>query len=103
LRPGLLESIYETCLCYELKKAGLHFQRQIYVPIKYDEIILESALKLDVIVEDLVIVELKAVDEMNPVYKSQLLSHMKLLEKRLGYLINFNVPLIKQGISRLIL
>lgn len=101
--PGLLESVYETCLCYELNKAGLKFERQKYVPIKYEDIILESALRLDIIVEDLVIIELKAVEEMNPVYKCQLLSHMKLLEKRLGYLINFNVSLIKYGIKRLIL
>lgn len=103
LGPGLLESVYETCFCYELSKAGLNYKRQVWVPINYDDRVLESALKLDVIVEDLVICELKAVDDMNPVYKAQLLSHMKLMKKRLGYLINFNVPVIKKGIDRIIL
>jgi GxxExxY protein len=103
LGPGLLESVYETCFCHELTKAGLNYKRQVYVPITYDDVVLESALRLDVFVEDLVICELKATEDMNPVFKAQLLSHMKLMEKRLGYLINFNVPVMKNGIKRMIL
>lgn len=81
----------------------MNYQRQVDIPIVYDDITFEEGLRLDVLVEDLVIVELKAVDEMNPVYQAQILSYLKLTGKRLGYLINFNVPLIKNGIKRLIL
>ena len=103
LGPGLLEKVYEVCFCHELSKRGLKFQRQIDFPITYDGIVFEEGLRLDVLVEDLVICELKAKDETNAVWKAQLLSHLKLLDKRLGSLINFNVPLIKDGINRLIL
>lgn len=103
LGPGLLEKVYETCLCHELLKKGFSIKRQLDIPIVYDGITFEEGLRLDVLVEDLVICELKAVDEINPVWTAQLLSHLKLTGKRLGYLINFNVPLIKQGIKRLIL
>ena len=103
LGPGLLEKVYEVCFCYELKKLGMSYQKQVDIPIVYDNITFEEGLRLDVLVEDLVIVELKAVDEMNPVYQAQILSYLKLTGKRLGYLINFNVPLIKDGIKRLIL
>ena len=103
LGPGLLEKVFEVCFCHELSKRGLKFQRQIDFPITYDGIVFEEGLRLDVLVEDLVICELKAKDEINAVWKAQLLSHLKLLDKRLGFLINFNVPLIKDGINRLIL
>ncbi len=103
LGPGLLEKVYEVCFCYELKKLGMNYQRQVDIPIVYDNITFEEGLRLDVLVEELVVVELKAVDEMNPVYQAQILSYLKLTGKRLGYLINFNVPLIKDGIKRLIL
>lgn len=103
LGPGLLEKVYEVCFCYELKKFGMNYQKQVDIPIVYDNITFEEGLRLDVLVEDLVIVELKAVDEMNPVYQAQILSYLKLTGKRLGYLINFNIPLIKDGIKRLIL
>jgi len=103
LGPGLLEKIYETCFCHELSKRGLKFQRQVDIPIKYDGITFEEGLRLDVLVEELVICELKAVDEVNPVWQAQLLSHLKLTGKRLGFLINFNVPLIKQGMKRIII
>jgi GxxExxY protein len=102
LGPGLLESVYEVCFCHELAKRGLSFRRQVVVPIIYDGITFEEGLRLDVLVEDLVICELKAVEIMNPVCEAQLLSQMKLTGKRLGYLINFNVPLIKNGIKRMI-
>jgi len=103
LGPGLLERIYEVCFCHELSKRGLKFKRQVDLPIKYDGMIFNEGLRLDVLVEDLIICELKAVDQMNPVWKAQLLSHLKLTGKRLGFLINFNVPLMKDGINRIIL
>jgi len=102
LGPGLLEKVYEICLCYELRKAGLIVRRQIEIPVVYDGMIFEEALQLDVLVEDLAICELKAVDELNPVWEAQVLSHLKLTRKRLGFLINFNVPLIKSGIRRFV-
>lgn len=103
LGPGLLEKIYEICFCHELSKRGLKYQRQIDIPIVYDGIVFDEGLRLDVLVEDLVICEIKAVDEMNPVWDAQILSHLKLTNKRLGFLINFNVSLIKDGIKRFIL
>ena len=102
LGPGLLENIYETCFCHELAKRGLKFKRQVNVPRIYDGIKFDEGLRLDVLVEDVVICELKAVEILLPVFKAQLLSQMKLTDKRLGYLINFNVPVIKHGIHRLI-
>lgn len=98
LGPGLLEKVYEACFCHELRKAGLTFRRQLDVPIIYDGLVFEEGLRLDVLVEDLVICELKAVDQLNPVWEAQVLSHLRLTAKRLGFLINFNVPLIKSGI-----
>lgn len=103
LGPGLLEKVYEACFCHELANRGLHFRRQVEIPIEYDGMVFDEGLRLDVLVEETVICELKAVDKENPVWKAQLLSHLKLLNKRLGFLINFNVPLIKDGINRLIL
>lgn len=100
LGPGLLEKIYESCMEYELKKQGLEVTRQITIPIEYDGLKFDEGLRLDLYVEKKVIIELKAVEEFNPVWTAQLLSYMKLLKCNLGYLINFNVPLIKQGIKR---
>lgn len=103
LGPGLLENVYEVCFCHELKKGGLSFQRQVSVPITYDGITFTEGLRLDVLVEDEVICELKTVDNLNDVHQAQLLSQMKLTGKRLGFLINFNVAVIKYGIKRMIL
>ena len=100
---GLLEKVYEVALAYELWKAGLNVIRQLDIPIVYDGITFEEGLRLDLLVEDLVICEIKALDLVNPVWEAQVLSHLKLTGKRLGYLINFNVSLIKQGIKRLIM
>ena len=100
--PGLLEKVYEVCFCHELSKRGLHFKRQIFLPIKYDDLFFEEGLRLDVLVEDVIICELKAIENVNPVWEAQLLSHLKLTGLRLGFLINFNVPLLKYGIKRLI-
>jgi len=102
LGPGLLEKVYEVCFCHELSKRGLKYQRQVDIPIIYDGITFNEGLRLDVLVEELIICELKAVDEVNPVWEAQILSHLKLIGKRLGFLINFNVPLIKEGIKRII-
>lgn len=103
LGPGLLENVYEVCFCYELTKRGLKNQRQVVVPIVYDEITFDEGLRLDVLVEDLVICELKAVETLNPVFMAQILTQLKLTGKRLGFLINFNVPKIRDGIKRVVL
>jgi GxxExxY protein len=102
LGPGLLEDVYEICLCHELRRAGFRVKRQQYLSIKYDNITIQKALRLDVIVEDRVICEVKAVLDMHPVFEAQLLTYLKLTERRLGFLVNFNVPLIKEGIQRII-
>lgn len=102
LGPGLLERVYEPCFCHELGKSGWHYQRQVVVPILYDGITFDEGFRLDVVVEKLVICELKAVSGLLPVHEAQLLSYLKLAGKRLGFLINFNVPLIKRGIKRMI-
>ncbi len=103
LGPGLLEKVYEVCLTHELRKAGLLVARQIDIPIQYDGIVFDEGLRLDLLVDDKVIIEIKAVDQVNPVWQAQVLSHLRLTIRRLGYLINFNVPLIKEGIKRIIL
>lgn len=102
LGPGLMESVYEACMCHELKKRGVPFAKQVSLPIVYDGLRLESGLRLDLLVDNTVVVELKAVEQMLPVFEAQLLSYLKLTNLRLGFLINFNVPLIKQGIKRII-
>jgi GxxExxY protein len=103
LGPGLIEKVYEACFCHELTKQGVPYQRQIMVPIKYDGILLDEDLRLDVLVDDLVICEFKAVNELNPIWEAQLITYLKLTNKRLGFLVNFNVVLIKRGIKRIIL
>ena len=103
LGPGLLERVYEVCFCHELSKRRLKYKRQVDIPIVYDGITFNEGLRLDVLVEDLILCELKAVDEMNSLWEAQILSQLKLTGKRLGFLVNFNVPLIKNGIKRIIL
>ena len=103
LGPGLLETIYEICFTHELRKVGLEAKRQIDLPIIYNGLSFDEGLRLDVYVEDLVICEIKAVETVNPVWKAQVLSHLKLTKRRLGYLINFNVSVIKDGITRIVL
>ncbi|NLK48714.1 MAG: GxxExxY protein [Bacteroidales bacterium] len=104
LGPGLLEKVYEVCFCHVLQKMGYDVKRQLSIPIVFDGITFSEGLKLDVLVNDLVICELKAVETVNPVWRSaQVLSHLKLTGKRLGYLINFDVPVIKNGIKRFII
>lgn len=101
LGPGLLESAYEACLIYELRSRGLKVQNQIPLPVKYGDIIVEVGYRIDLLVEDLVIVELKSVDQVIPIHKAQLLSYLKLSGKRIGLLMNFNVELLKNGINRI--
>ncbi len=103
LDPGLLEKVYEICFCHELSKRGLNYQRQKDIPIVYDGIAFKEGLRLDVLVEGLVICELKAVDIVNPVWDAQVLSHLNLTGKRLGFLINFYVVNIGKGIKRFVL
>ncbi|MEW6027727.1 MAG: GxxExxY protein [Planctomycetota bacterium] len=103
LGPVVLEKVYETCFCHELSKRGLSYKRQVDVSIVYDGITFNEGLRLDVLIEDLVICELKAVETVNPVWEAQIISYLKLMNKRLGFLINFNVPLIKDGIKRIVL
>ena len=102
LGPGLLESVYETVLAYKLEKRGLKVERQIPVPIVYEGISFNEGFRADVIVEDKVIVELKSVETVAPVHKKQLLTYLRLADKRLGLLINFGSELIRDGISRVV-
>ena len=103
LGPGLLESVYEVCLVRELEKRGLSVKRQIALPIDYDGIRLDAGLRLDLLIESCLIIELKAVETLLPVHKAQVLTYLKLTGHRLGLLINFNVPLIREGIKRIAL
>ena len=100
LGPGLLESIYEVILSHELKKRGLNVERQVPVPIMYDGITFEEGYRLDLMVEQKVVVEIKSVEQITNVHKKQLLTYLKLGDKKLGILINFNEELIKNGITR---
>ncbi|MBO7073394.1 MAG: GxxExxY protein [Bacteroidales bacterium] len=101
LGPGLLESVYEEALCYELKQRGLKVERQLEVPIRYKGNELKTALRLDVLVEGKVIVELKSVEDMKPVFAKQLLTYLKLMDKRLGILVNFNTDNILTAMKRI--
>jgi GxxExxY protein len=103
LGPGLLEKVYEVCFCHELSKRRLFYQRQVDIPIVYDSIVFDEGLRIDVIVENEVICELKAIEIVNPVWEAQVLSHLKLSNKRLSFLINFNVVNIGTGIRRFVL
>ncbi|MEO8405933.1 MAG: GxxExxY protein [Chitinophagaceae bacterium] len=100
LGPGLLEKIYEICFCHELNKKNISFERQLDLPIKYDGIIFDEGLRMDVFVDNTVICELKAVDTVNPVWQAQVLSHLVMTGKHVGFLMNFNVDLMKNGIRR---
>ncbi|MCP9750155.1 GxxExxY protein [Ferruginibacter sp. HRS2-29] len=102
LGPGLLESVYKKCFYYELREREINFINEAHVPIIYKEMEIDSGLRLDCLVEDRIIIEFKAQEKFNSLWKAQLLSYMKLSDKRLGFLINFHVPLMKDGISRII-
>jgi GxxExxY protein len=102
LGPGLLESAYEVCMEHELTKRGYSVERQKAQPVLYDGILIEVGYRIDLLVDDLIIIELKAVAELAPIHQAQLLTYLKLSHKSLGFLINFNVPLIKNGIRRVV-
>jgi GxxExxY protein len=103
LRPGLLEKVYEACFVYELTKRRVPFLTQQKIPIIYDKLEFAEGLRLDLLVDDVVIVELKAQENYHPVWEAQLLSYLRLAGKNLGFIINFTVPLIKDGIKRMVL
>lgn len=103
LGPGLLESVYAKCFYYELETKGIPFAKEQMVTLHYEDLIIENGLKLDILVDNLLILELKAQENFHPVWEAQLLSYLKLTRKRIGYLINFHVPLMKDGFKRLIL
>ena len=100
LGPGLLESAYEECLAYELSNEGLNFKRQQPTPVVYKDVKLDCGYRIDILVENLVVLELKVVDEFNPVHDAQILTYMKFSGKPIGLLINFNVTVLKNGIKR---
>jgi GxxExxY protein len=103
LGPGLLESAYRACLCHELTKCGLVAEKELALPVHYDGLQLDVGYRIDLLVEDSVIVELKVVSHLLPVHKAQLLSYMKLSQKSIGLLINFHVPMLRDGVRRMVL
>ena len=102
LGPGLLELVYERCLCHELSKQGTSFRTQVTMPVIYDGVRIDSGLRLDLFVEEVVVVELKAVAHLESIHEAQLFTYLKLTNTRLGLLINFNVQLLKEGIKRVV-
>jgi GxxExxY protein len=103
LGPGLMESVYETCLAYEIRKSGIEVYTQVFLPVIYEGIKIDAGLRLDILVGNCIIVEIKAVETMNPLYVAQILTYLRLSEQHLGFLINFNVLHLKDGIKRIIL
>ncbi len=103
LGPGLLESAYEECLCHELHLSGLDFKRQVEIPVAYKGLNLDCGYKVDLVVRDEVVLELKSVENLLPVHQAQILTYPRLTGKRVGLLINFNVPVLTQGIIRRVL
>ncbi len=100
--PGLLESAYETCLVYELEKRRVRVGRQVVVPVRYEELLIDNGYRIDLLVQDSVVVELKAVAVLLPVHRSQLLSYLRLGRFKLGYLLNFHAPHMRDGIIRMV-
>ena len=103
LGPGLLESVYEKCLCYELAKRNISFTSQVSLPVIYDNVKIEAGFRLDIVVENSIIIEIKAVEDLSSLHRAQLMTYLKLTGIRLGFLINFNIPYFKNGIKRIIL
>lgn len=103
LGPGLLESAYESCLCYELRESGLAVVQQKALPLIYKEVKLDAGYRIDLLVENQIIVEIKSIDNLAPVHQAQILTYMRLSQISLGYLLNFNVARMKDGIKRMIL
>jgi GxxExxY protein len=103
LGPGLLESTYEGCLCHELSLRGIAYQRQVDLPVSYKGAVIDCGYRPDVIVEDKILLELKAVDELHPIHEAQLLTYLRVTGIRVGFLINFNIKVLKNGITRRVL
>lgn len=102
LGPGLLESAYEQCFCTEIASRGLSFERQVHLPVHYKGSLLECGYRLDVVVDNLVVIEIKSVSKLEPVHVAQLLTYLKLSGMKLGFLLNFNSSLMKNGIRRVV-
>ena len=102
LGPGLLESVYEVVLCHEMQKRGFPVQRQVPIPVVYDGVMFEEGFRADLVIDNALIVELKSVEKVAPVHKKQLLTYLRLADKRLGLLVNFGENLIRDGISRVV-
>jgi GxxExxY protein len=102
LGPGLLESAYRECVCYELSQMGLTFTREVHLPLNYKGLKLDCSYRIDLLVEDAIVVELKSVEQTLPVHSAQLLTYLKASSKHVGLLINFNVPVVKDGIRRIV-
>ncbi len=102
LGPGLLESVYETCLNYKLEKAGFDVKRQLTLPVKFDDIVIDQGFRIDLLINDQIILELKSCEKILPIHKAQLITYLKLAKKPVGLLMNFNEQLLKNGIERLI-
>jgi len=103
LGPGLLESVYETCLCHELRRRGIAVSNQVRAPIVFEGLELEAALRLDLLVGNEIVVEVKAIEKLLRIHEAQVLTYLKLTHKKLGFLINFNVELFRDGIKRIVL
>jgi GxxExxY protein len=101
--PGLLESVYEVCLSHELKSRGLNVRKQVWIPIVYEGVRLDAGLRIDLLVEESIIIEVKAVEALHPIHKAQVLTYLKMTNLRLAFLVNFNVEVISDGIRRVIL
>jgi GxxExxY protein len=102
LGPGLLESAYEDCVCYELGLRGLKYQQQVPLPVRYKEVVLDCGYRMDLVIENKIVMELKTVEKLLPIHDAQLLTYLKLFKSPLGLLINFQVPIVKDGIKRIV-
>ena len=102
LGPGLLESAYEQCLCHELSLRDLHFERQVALPVTYKGIKLDCGYRADIIVDEKLVLEIKAIDSITPLYQAQILTYLKMMDMRVGLILNFNVPVLKDGIKRMV-
>ena len=103
LGPGLLESAYQACLAYELRSSGLSFAAEVSLPVRYKGLALDGAYRMNFVIEDQLVLELKSVDSLLPIHEAQLLTYLRLARLKTGLLVNFNVPLLRQGIKRLVL
>ena len=101
--PGLLESVYEKYFCYEIAKRNIYFEKQKTIQLMYNELVIDEGLRIDILIDKQVVVEIKAQEYYHPVWEAQVLSYLKLSNNRLGFILNFNVPLMKEGIKRMVI